>query len=138
MRNINGFFDKLYFSESVLGDARFDGARLRVSVSGLFLLGGHPLESEGSGPYEGELIFDGVADSRRAITEYVGNSRKPEGFKPPREVVDEIPFGVPVEEAALQEFGFEGYQESSSAWIDNWLVRAKSFVLKIKLAPQLH
>lgn len=132
MRDINGFFDKLYFTESVLGDARLDGTRLRISVGGLFLLGGHPLEGEGLGPYKGELIFDGVADSRRTITEYVGNSRKPEGFKPPREMVDEIPFGVPVEGDVLQEFGFEGYQESPSAWIDNWLVRAKSFVLKIE------
>jgi hypothetical protein len=137
MRAINGFFEKLYFSESELGKACLDGAQLRVSVSGLFLLGGHPLEGEGCGPYEGELIFDGVADSRRTITEFVGNSRKPDGFKPPREVVDEISFEAPVEDT-LQEFGFDGYQESPSAWIDNWLVRAKSFELRIEPSSQTH
>lgn len=131
MREVRGFFDKLYFSESVLGAARFDDARLRVAVSGLFLLAGHPLEREGTGPYEGELVFEGVADSRRTITEYIGDSRKPDGFKPPCEVVDEVPLNGAVQTEGLYEFGFEGYQESPSAWIDNWIVRAKSFTLEV-------
>ena len=130
MRDISGSFDKLYFAESVLGAPHLDGGQLRVPVSGLFLLGGHPLEGEGTGPYKGQLMFDGVADSRRTITEYIGDARKPEGFKSPHEVVDEISW-KPAEVELLHEFGFEGYQESPSAWIDNWIVQAKSFTLRI-------
>lgn len=129
MREVRGFFDKLYFSESVLGSACFDGARLKVPVRGLFLLAGHPLETKGRGPYAGVLVFDGVAESRRTITEYIGDSRKPDGFKPPYEVVDEVPTGA-VKTEGLYEFGFEGYQESPSAWIDNWIVRARSFTFE--------
>lgn len=130
MREALGHFDKLYFSESVLGERRLDGLRLSVSVGGLFLLAGHPFETTGFGPYEGELVFDGVASSRRTITEYVGDAREPTAFKPSRDVVDEIP-GGDTQTEGLQEFAFEGYQESPSAWIDNWVVRAKSFVLKV-------
>lgn len=131
MREVRDFFDKLYFSESVLGPARLGDTNLRVAVSGLFLLAGHPLESEGSGPYVGDLVFEGVVDSRRTITEYIGDSRKPEGFKPPREMVDDVRIDPTINTADLHEFGFEGYQESPSAWIDNWIVRAKSFRFEV-------
>lgn len=131
MREISEFFDRLHFTESVFGDLSFDGQQLRVPVKGVFLLAGHPLASEGYGPYEGELIFDGVADSRRTVTEYIGDARHPEGFKSPYEVVDRIPIEKPMETKAFQEFGFEGYQESPSAWVDNWIVRATSFALKV-------
>jgi hypothetical protein len=130
MPNVRGGFDKLFFTESIFGQAHFDGSQLRIPAQGLLLLGGHPLEANGYGPYEGELIFDGVASSRRTITEYIGDPRKPTGFKPPLDVVDEIPTSDTQAEE-LQEFGFEGRQESPYAWIDNWVVRAKSFVLKI-------
>jgi hypothetical protein len=130
MREARGDFDKLYFTESVLGKACLDGSRLQIPVKGLFLLAGHPFEAKGYGPYEGELIFDGVASSRRIITEYVGDAREPTAFSPSRNVVDEIP-DSDIQTEVLQEFGFEGYQESPSAWIDNWIVRAKSFVLRI-------
>jgi hypothetical protein len=130
MPDTRGGFDTLFFTESIFGKARLDGSRLLIPVKGLFLLRGHPLEANGYGPYEGEFIFDGVASSRRTITEYVGDARKPTGFKPPRDVVDEIPAGDTQTEA-LQEFGFEGRQESPYAWIDNWIVRAKSFVLRV-------
>lgn len=130
-REIKGFFDKLYLSESVLGKVRLDDTQLRIPISGLFLLGGHPLESEGPGPYRGELVFDGVVESRRTITEYVGDSHNPEGFKQPRELIDEISFWVPVAADTFDEFAFEGYQELPSAWVDNWVIRAKSFMLKI-------
>jgi hypothetical protein len=132
VNDIVGFFDKLHFSESVLGPVRIEGTQLRVPVGGVFLLTGHPLESDGYGPYHGELIFDGVVDSRRSITEYIGDPRKPEGFKPPREVVDALPIKELIDETVFQEFGFEGYQESPSAWIDNWIVRAKSFMFRVQ------
>ncbi|MGV3654113.1 MAG: hypothetical protein ACO1N5_07820 [Noviherbaspirillum sp.] len=131
MREISGFFDKLYFTESVLGHACFEGERLRIPVSGIFLLAGHPLANEEYGPYEGEFVFDGVADSRRTVTEYIGDSRKPEGFKPSYEVVDDIPARESMGTKALQEFGFEGYQKSPSAWIDNWVVRARLFTFRV-------
>ena len=140
-RKVTGFFDKLYFSESILGDARLEGSQLHISISGLFLLGGHPLEDEGTGPHNGELRFDGVADSCRTITEYVGDARAPEGFKPPRKVVDKVILEEPAQEDVLQEFAFEGYQESPNAWIDNWLIHAKSFELTIESAnfnAQIH
>jgi hypothetical protein len=130
MCEAQGNFDKLYFTESVLGKARLDGSQLQIPVKGLFLLADHPFEAKGYGPYEGELIFDGVASSRRTITEYVGDAREPMAFNPPRDVVDEI-LSSDMQTEALQEFGFEGYQESPSAWIDNWIVRAKSFILRI-------
>ena len=136
MREVQGYFDKLYFSESVLGEVHLAGQRLSVPVRSLFLLAGHPLETTGYGPYEGELVFDGVASSRRTITEYVGDAREPTGFNPPRDVVDEILSGDTQTEG-LQEFGFEGYQESPSAWIDNWVIQAKLFVLKVKASPHL-
>ncbi len=131
MREIGGFFDKLYFSESVLGDAHIDGTQLRIHVSSLFLLAGHPLEPEGYGPYEGELVFEGVINSHRTITEYVGDARKPTGFKPSRQVVDKITCENILQTDVLHDFGFEGYQELPSAWIDNWIVRAKAFVLRV-------
>jgi hypothetical protein len=131
MREVVGFFDKLYFSESVLGCACFQGERLLIPVSGIFLLAGHPLASNGYGPYEGEFVFDGVTDSRRTVTEYIGDSRKPEGFKPSYEIIDDIPVRESKVSKMPREFGLEGYQESPSAWIDNWVVRARSFVFRV-------
>jgi hypothetical protein len=130
MREIQGNFDKLHFTESTFGKVCFDGLRLRIPVKGIFLLRGHPLEVMGYGPYEGELIFDGVASSCKTITEYIGDTQNPTGFKPPREMVDEI-IGSDLQSDEFQEFVFEGYQESPSAWIDDWIVRAKSFVLRV-------
>jgi len=76
-------------------------------------------------------VFEWVADSRRTVTEYIGDARRHSGFKPPREVVDEVPPNGAIQIDELQEFGFEGYQESPSAWVDNWIVRAKSFMLEV-------
>jgi hypothetical protein len=130
MCEARGYFDNLYFTESEFGMLRFDGLRLHIPVKGLFLLAGHPFEIKGYGPYEGEFIFDGVASSRRTIMEYIGDSRNPMGFKPCRDVVDEIP-GGDIQTGTLQEFGFEGILELPRAWIVDWIVQAKSFVLRI-------
>ena len=129
MREIQGFFDKLYFSESVLGPLSIDGGRLIVPISGLFVLAGHPLQEEGGGPYKGELVFDGVLDSRRTVTEYIGDSRRPEGFKAPKEVVDEVSADAAQAISSVQRYGFEGYHDQPSAWIDNWVIQAQSFKL---------
>lgn len=129
MREIHESFDKLYFPESVLGHGRIERGRLIVPISGLFVLAGHPLQEEGGGPYEGELVFEGVLDSRRTVTEYIGDSRKPEGFKAPQEVVDEVFVAQAEDVSSTQQYGFEGYQDEPSAWIDNWIVQAQSFKL---------
>lgn len=132
MRLIQGFFDTLHFTECVLGQPLVDGTTLRVPVAGLFLLAGHPLSPEGSGPYAGELVFDGVADSRRTVIEYIGDSRQPEDFKEAYEIVD------PVQHRAsspgdLEHFGFEGYQAQPSAWVDDWVVIAQAFSLHVEI-----
>lgn len=131
MREFAGYFDKLYFTESVLGVPIVEGTRLRLPVRGIFLLSGHPLEHEGSGPFEGELVFYGVSDSRRTVTEYIGDSRNPTGFNSPREVIDEVATGTLDAISASQKFCFEGYQEEPSSWIDNWAVQASSFTLRV-------
>lgn len=106
------------------------GQRISIPVQGLLVLGSHPLASECAGPYAGILEFDGVVESRRVLTEYVGDPRKPDGFKPPREERDFLAAGNSVDDE-LQEFGMEGYQESPSAWIDDWRILAKSFKLRL-------
>lgn len=130
LRDIDGFFDGLFFTECVLGPARVQGQTVVVPVRGLFVLGSHPLASERAGPYEGELVFEGAVESRRELTEYIGDSRKPDGFKPLREEVDMLP-RADSSDNDLREFGMEGYQESPSAWVD-WCVRAKSFRLRVR------
>jgi len=94
------------------------------------VLGGHPLEGEKFGPYQGELVFDHVTDSRRTVIEYIGDSRKPDGYRDPYEVVDDVGGDQPVS-SNLQKFTFEGYQMSPSAWVDEWVVMAASFSLYV-------
>jgi len=129
MREFQEFFGKLYFSESVLGRGRIEDGELIIPISGLFVLSGHPLQDEGNGPYTGELVFVGVLDSRKTVKEYIGDSRKPEGFKAPREVIDDIPVSHHL--SPTQQYGFEGYQEEPSAWVDNWLIQARLFKFRI-------
>jgi hypothetical protein len=129
IREIRGYFDRLHFTESLLGTPRIEDSLLRVSVSGLFLLAGHPLDPKGGGPYKGEFVFEGVIDSRRKVIEYIGDSSKPKGFREAYETVDEIPLEAKGGDG-IQEFGFEGFQEATNAWID-WVVKAQSFTLRI-------
>ncbi len=131
MREIDDYFDGLFFSECVLGPALIQGHTVSIPVKGLFVLGHHPLATERAGPYEGELVFDGAVESRRKLTGYIGDSRKPEGFEPPREEVDMLACAGSGDDG-LQVFGMEGYQESPSAWIDDWCIRAKSFKLRLR------
>jgi hypothetical protein len=131
VREIEGFFDGLFFSECVLGVAQTQGRTLSVPVKGLFVLGKHPLAIERAGPYEGELVFEGAVESRRKLIEYIGDSRKPDGFKPPREEVETLDV-ADEEGTCIQEFGIEGYQESTNAWIEDWCIRARSFKLRVR------
>lgn len=131
MREIFNFFDKLYFTESILGRRSIEGRLLVVPANGLFVLAGHPLQNEGSGPYKGELVFEGVLESRRIVTEYIGNPRKPEGFKAPREIVDEFLADFTESVSSTQKYCFEGYQDEPSAWIDNWTIQAQIFKFRL-------
>jgi hypothetical protein len=130
MREIDGFFDELFFTECVLGVAEVHDGDLSIPVQGLFVLGGHPLATERAGPYQGELVFVGAVESRRRLIEYIGDPRKPNGFKPPREEL-EPRVGGDAKDEMLQEFGLEGYLETPSAWVDDWIIRARSFRLRL-------
>jgi len=135
MREIEGFFDKIGLFESRLGSGRFENGNLIVPVSGFDIGVSHPLRKEGYGygPYEGELIFEGVVDSRREVTEYIGDPKNPEGFKKPREIIDDIPANPCLEGETIQEYGFEGFQnEPVNAWVSDWIVHARSFRLRIR------
>ena len=92
------------------------------------------MEALSGGYYEPILPMIHDADKVgqiRKLTEYIGDSRKPDGFKPPREEADTLA-GAGSGGDGLQEFGMEGYQESPSAWIDDWCIRAKSFKLRLR------
>lgn len=131
MRNFEENFDGLYFTESVLGPSLTDGKTITVPVSGLFVLERHPLSAEGPGPYKGELVFCDVRESRRRIVEYIGDSRNPDGYKPTREEVQVLTESFE-SGSSFREFGMEGYQESPSAWIEDWTILAGSFVLRVE------
>lgn len=130
MREINGFFDELFFTECDYGPPRLQGRTLTVPVKQLLLHGGHPLAGEGHDFLEGELVFDGVVESRRKLVDYIGSRYDPEGFRPEREEVDMLPGpGQPSE--GLHTFEMEGIMESPVAWVD-WTVRARSFLLRVR------
>lgn len=129
MKKIVGFFDNLYFTESSFGLPVTHGANMRIPVRGLFVLRGHPLLDSSDGPYTGWLVFENVQDSRRIVTEYVGESKLSRDFREPYEIKDG-PFPSNAGDAVTT-FGFEGLQLEPKAWIDNWVVRAESFELII-------
>ena len=127
---IDGFFNKLYFLESTLHEGYGDGNCFCIPVEGLLVLADHPLSEKGDGPYKGEFVFSDVTSSRKEIFEYVGDPKSPDGFKPAREIIDSIFTSIP-DNDQLIDFHFEGYLASPSAWVGDWVVRARSFSLKI-------
>lgn len=122
-------FDALFFTESSLGKPLLVGDILTVPVSGVLPLGGYPITHQ-SGSISGRMIFRGVASSSRVVTEYIGDPTKPDGFKNPYEISD---IDGDETNAGLREYAFEGVSEDPMAWIDNWLVRAKSFEFEIDM-----
>jgi len=132
MREIEGFFDKLFLTGSRLGCGRVEGGNLIIPVNGLDVLAGHPLSEENYGPYEGELVFEGVVSSRRLFSEYDSDFKSPKDFKATKDVIDYIPAASHLEREIIQEYGFEGTQNEPRAWIHEWIVHAKSFVLRIQ------
>ncbi|MCP5014124.1 MAG: hypothetical protein GY938_02430 [Ketobacter sp.] len=97
-----------------------------VPVSGLYVMEGHPLAKGKGGPFKGRLKFIGVRNSTRNICEYIGNPKQPNGFKEPRDIEDGPLEQVMVPEI-LQEYGFEGFLENPAAWVNDWVVKARSF-----------
>ncbi|WP_282297180.1 hypothetical protein [Stenotrophomonas sp. PS02289] len=122
----SGFFDLLYFAESTIGDWGFEDRTLTVEVQGVFLFGNHPLNAEGHGPHAGWFVFEGVTSSKRTLIECIGDPVKPDGFKAPREEVDDIDYGLPGLPKESREYGFEGYLTVPLGWVD-WVVVAGSF-----------
>jgi hypothetical protein len=127
---VAGFFDKLYFTDSTMKQPHISTEQLRVPISGLLLLKGHPLECRGYGPYRGELIFNGVVTSQRTLIEYIGDRKNPSGFGPAKKVADAFshrpmsPHG--------ERFSFEGLILDPDAWVDEWLVVATEFKLLVE------
>jgi len=129
MQTIQNHFDDLYFTESRLGKPMVTCGNLIVPVSGVYVLQGHPLAEKGGGPFKGKLIFKSVKESYRKSSEYIGDPRKPEGFKPTEEVRDEFADnGV----SHVKEFGFEGLYEDPPSWVEDWIVQAESFAFEVE------
>ncbi len=129
MKAYNEDFEKLHFTESNFGALDVGVDQIRIPVSGLFVLRGHPLLSQGDGPYAGWLVFGGVTSSNRTVTKYLGGSMAPGGYKEPYSREDGPFQGASNREQ--KEYAFEGLQQDPCAWVDNWVVTAASFQLLI-------
>ncbi len=126
-RVIPEFFDLLHFTESNLGKALVSGDMLLIPVNGLQALRGHPC-ADATGPLIGTLVFKGVASSRRKVIEYIGEPPlyEPGRFKEPY-VVEDTTAATTAE--GLREYTFEGLQLEPRAWVESWVVHARSFEL---------
>jgi len=58
------------------------------------------------------------------LTEYIGNSKNPEGFKDPY-IIEDIPETLEGLERC-KEYAFEGVADDPVAWVD-WCIKAESF-----------
>lgn len=118
-------FESLFFSESTIGAPMVEGPDLIVPVRGVYPLEAFP-PPHGAGPIAGRLIFLNAASSSRTVTEYLGDSAGPEGFKEPYTVSDTV--AGRTEDG--REYAFEGVQDHPAAWVD-WTVRAGGFALEL-------
>lgn len=130
MVRIENYFDDLFFTESTLGVPLVEGNVVRVPVYGLFPIRNHPLLQHSNGPVHATLVFEGVVRSERILVEYIGDPKKPEGFRDQRREKDG-PFPYPECETERREFGFEGFWETPPAWIEDWVIEARNFALEI-------
>jgi 5-carboxymethyl-2-hydroxymuconate isomerase len=79
-----------------------------VFASGVFRLGA-------VGPRRVRVEFRSSATARQEITEYIGDPRRPEGFRQPLSI-ELLP---PIESSGAEAFGIEGIRlEPKAAWID--------------------
>lgn len=117
-------FELMHFTESNIGRVRVHNNDLIVAVENIFVLGSHPLCEQKAGPYKGKFIFHNVHSSKKELTEYIGDPKKPDGFKEPYivEDIDERLDGL----EGCKEYAFEGISDNPAAWVD-WCIKAESF-----------
>ncbi|CBJ40582.1 hypothethical protein (plasmid) [Ralstonia solanacearum CMR15] len=63
MRRISGHFEDLHFTESHFGPLSVEEGVLKVPVSGLLTLRGHPLCDGTLNPISGHLVFNVISRS---------------------------------------------------------------------------
>ena len=131
MRQYEGFFDALFFTNCQFGSVQCSDMRLAIPVTEIYLLRGHPLEFAGYGPFAGQFVFEGATYSRRTVIEHIGDPRKTGKFRAPYDVIDEIPHTDQIYSEELLDFVFEGMQVFPSAWIDDWTIKARTFKLLV-------
>ena len=122
-RSAAGFFDAIHFTESTLGRPVVDGTVLKIPVRGVSFVAPHPLA--GISDRSGLLVFEGVAESRRTVSTYIGDPRNPSGFQTDTVHVDG-PF-TSQRDATLCDFRFEGLIDDPPAWVKEWIVQAQGF-----------
>ncbi|MFD1840614.1 hypothetical protein [Paracidovorax cattleyae] len=122
MQRVIGYFDELHFAESNLGTPIFEVGSMKIPVTGLLTLRGHPLNDGTFRPLTGKLVFIGVTKSVRKLTEYIGDPKQPQGFKDERIVAD---LDVQAQPEGKR-FLLEGILQEPVAWVD-WEVVAAGF-----------
>jgi hypothetical protein len=127
---VEGYFDRLFLTDSTFGEPQIVGQRLAIPFRGLGLMPGHPLNTTNQVSYlpQGRLVFDRVRSSQRTISEYL-RSPSENAFKPERTVITDGPF-PPVTEP-LRRFELEGVSERPPGWIAEWTIEAALFQLEI-------
>jgi hypothetical protein len=120
----------LHSTESNVGKPVVDGNDLIVPIESVFVLGGHPLCEENPGPHKGKFIFHDVYSSKCELTEYIGDPKKPDGFKDP--YVIENMKSREVEDGDVKEYAFEGIFVDPVAWVD-WEIQARSFEFVVEV-----
>ena len=124
---ISGYFNNLHFTECRLGQPVVENNTVKVRVSNLFIMKGHPLSTEGVSLVSGVLVFVGASRSIRKLAEYIGDPKNPDGFKDEYSLTDIEEVGGD-ERAEL--FRMEGVAEQPLAWIE-WEIRARQFQLYV-------
>ena len=95
---------------------------MKISVTGMITLKGHPLNEGTFRPLAGNLVFIGVTKSIRKLTEYIGDPKHPQGFKDERVVAD-LDMQA---QAEAKQFMLEGILQEPVAWAE-WEVVAAGF-----------
>lgn len=127
-RTIAGHFDSLTFMQGDFDPVEICGATLRVRAYRVHPGKSYPIEGEFT-PLSGTLVFRDVVSSTRNVTEYVGSPKSGDGFKEPYKVTDICRNVEPTRD--FRQYRLEGLLRSPMAWIDDWLVVARSFEFEI-------
>lgn len=123
-------FDRLHFTECTFERMEIVDRDIIIVVSGLYLLGGHPMCGEGAGPHIAEIHFKNVYSSVREVRKYIGDPRNPLGFGDEEKFVD-VTVAEQTSVGALT-FGMEGYDRGMNAWIGDWTIVADSVLVQFK------